>query len=242
LGEPYGGFPEPFRSNVLHGRKIVQGRPGASLPPFDFDKEKSRLISKYGASIRESDVLSYARYPSVFEEFMLEREKYGPVHIIPTRYFLKSIPFNHEISIELSSGRTVFIVLNAVGPLDKKGYREVYFELNGSPRFLSVFDKSTNFKQKTRPKVDASNPGSIGAPMSGVVIDIRVQSGIQVKMGDPLLVLSAMKMETVVSAPISGFISKIYVEIGDSLSAGDLLILMSSAMLLSPAVGRMVSN
>jgi len=61
-------------------------------------------------------------------------------------------------------------------------------------------------------------------------------------MGDPLLVLSAMKMETVVSAPISGFISKIYVEIGDSLSAGDLLILMSSAMLLSPAVGRMVSN
>ncbi len=42
--------------------------------------------------------------------------------------------------------------------------------------------------------------------------------------GDPLLVLSAMKMETVVAAPATGKIKRIVAKQGDSMSAGDLLI------------------
>ena len=40
----------------------------------------------------------------------------------------------------------------------------------------------------------SSDPGSIGAPMSGVVVEVRVKEGQEIKKGDPVCVLSAMKV------------------------------------------------
>ena len=64
--------------------------------------------------------------------------------------------------------------------------------------------------------------GSVGAPMPGVVVDVRVAKGEQVEKGDPLVVLSAMKMETVVAAPCSGRIKRIAVNVEDNISPGEL--------------------
>jgi hypothetical protein len=44
----------------------------------------------------------------------------------------------------------------------------------------------------SRPKADPSDPGQVGAPMSGVVVEVRVHAGSIVKKGDPIAVLSAM--------------------------------------------------
>ncbi len=59
--------------------------------------------------------------------------------------------------------------------------------------------------------------------MAGVVVELRVQKGASVTQGDPLAVLSAMKMETVVSSPVGGVVEDVVVGQGDSLSAGDLV-------------------
>ena len=60
--------------------------------------------------------------------------------------------------------------------------------------------------------------------MPGKVVGIRVKENEVVKKGSPLVVLSAMKMETNVSAPIDGTVKKIYVSLNQSLEAGDLLV------------------
>lgn len=52
--------------------------------------------------------------------------------------------------------------------------------------------------------------------MAGVVVEVRVQEGHEVKAGDPLVVLSAMKMESNVSSPVSGKVKRICVTQGDS--------------------------
>ncbi|MEZ4446841.1 MAG: biotin/lipoyl-containing protein [Polyangiaceae bacterium] len=60
--------------------------------------------------------------------------------------------------------------------------------------------------------------------MPGSVIGLRVAVGDEVAAGDPLVVLSAMKMETVVGAPVAGKVTRIAAELGAQLAAGDLLV------------------
>jgi pyruvate carboxylase len=73
-------------------------------------------------------------------------------------------------------------------------------------------------------KVNLADPGSVGAPMPGLVVNVKVNVGDEVQRGAPLVVLSAMKMETVVTSPIDGIVQKIAVVDGDSMEPGDLLV------------------
>jgi pyruvate carboxylase len=63
--------------------------------------------------------------------------------------------------------------------------------------------------------------------MKGLIVDVSKNDGDLVVEGEPLAVLSAMKMETIISAPISGRISKYLVSIGDSLDQGDLIVIIT---------------
>jgi hypothetical protein len=63
--------------------------------------------------------------------------------------------------------------------------RDVWFEVNGEVRAVSVEDSNSAVETVSREKA-TSDPGSIGAPMSGVVVEVRVKEGQQVKKGDPL--------------------------------------------------------
>jgi len=66
--------------------------------------------------------------------------------------------------------------------------------------------------------------GSVGAPMPGTVIVVRVKEGDVVKKGQPLVVLSAMKMEMVVQAPVSGKIKKIVATKDMKVEGNDLIL------------------
>lgn len=65
--------------------------------------------------------------------------------------------------------------------------------------------------------------GSVGTPMPGTVIDVRVKVGDQVEKGQPLIVLSAMKMEMVVQSPVSGKVKRIVAEKEMKLDGDDLI-------------------
>lgn len=82
----------------------------------------------------------------------------------------------------------------AVGPvIEGKATRDVWFEVNGEVRAVAVEDKNSAVETFTREKATPA-PGSVGAPMSGVVVEVRVKEGQEVKKGDVLCVQSAMKV------------------------------------------------
>jgi len=67
----------------------------------------------------------------------------------------------------------------------------------------------------------------VNAPMPGTVLSVKAQQGAQVKRGDVLLVLEAMKMENEIAAPQDGTIAQVNVQKGASVNTGDLLVVIS---------------
>ncbi|AOW03340.1 pyruvate carboxylase [Yarrowia lipolytica] len=224
MGQPYGGFPEPLRTEALRGqRKKLTERPGKSLPPVDFAAVRKDLEERFG-HITECDIASYCMYPKVFEDYRKIVDKYGDLSIVPTRLFLEAPKTDEEFSVEIEQGKTLILALRAIGDLSMQtGLREVYFELNGEMRKISVEDKKAAVETVSRPKADPGNPNEVGAPMAGVVVEVRVHEGTEVKKGDPVAVLSAMKMEMVISAPVSGKVGEVPVKEGDSVDGSDLI-------------------
>lgn len=229
LGIPPYGFPEPLRSKVLKGKTLpngkscFEGRPGAEMPPYDFDNEMRQLHGKYGLAVTERDLVSHAQYPAVFKDFMDSREEHGDLSILDTRTFVSGMKTGQEISVEIEHGKVLFIKLMSVQDPDEEGSRSVTFELNGQPRVVRVRDRSVAGDITARPKADASVVGSVGAPMPGVVVGVKVKAGEKVKQGQPLLVLSAMKMETNVASPADGIVKSLYVKDGDNIQGNDLV-------------------
>lgn len=194
MGQPYGGFPEPLRTNALRGRRKLDKRPGLFLEPLDLAKIKKDIYTKYG-SVTECDVASYAMYPKVFDDYRTFISKYGDLSVLPTRYFLSRPEIGEEFHVELEKGKVLILKLLAVGPLsDTTGQREVFYEMNGEVRQVTVDDNNAAVENTSRPKADPGDSSQVGAPMSGVVVEIRVKDGGEVKKGDPIAVLSAMKM------------------------------------------------
>jgi glutaconyl-CoA/methylmalonyl-CoA decarboxylase subunit gamma len=62
------------------------------------------------------------------------------------------------------------------------------------------------------------------APMPGTILSVSAAAGQQVKRGDILLILEAMKMENEIVAHIDGTVAAIYVQKGSSVNAGDTLV------------------
>lgn len=67
-------------------------------------------------------------------------------------------------------------------------------------------------------------PGAVTAPMPGVINSVKVKEGDDVKAGDVLLILEAMKMENEIPAPAAGKVKKVYVSAGQSVNAGDTMV------------------
>jgi len=224
IGIPPGGFPEPLRSKVLAGREgeIFDARPGASLEPYDFGAAAANLREKYGArTISSKDVLSHALYPKVFVDWKDYELIYGEVENLPTHLFLKPMAEGQEVSLEFEKGKTLLVKMVAVPPANDDGIRQVIMELNGERWFVPVTDHSVESATTKREKAGA--PGTVGATMPGVIVDVKVKPGDFVKEGEQLAVLSAMKMETVIPATSTGTVDRVLVSAGDQVEGDDLL-------------------
>ena len=224
IGFPPGGFDKKLQQVILKGRKPLAKRAGALLKPVDLKKLREKLAGEFGSDIDPRDTLSSALYPKVFEEFASARKKYGDVAPIPTRNFLFGMDIDEEIMIEIEAGKTLIVKLIAVSEPAKDGTRKVYFELNGTPRDVIIRDKKVKTTAKERAKADANNLHHLGATMPGLVSEIKISKGSEVKRGDVLIVLEAMKMQVNVAAPRDGVIKNVPVAKGDVVETDDLLV------------------
>ncbi|MFD2790646.1 Na(+)-translocating NADH-quinone reductase subunit A [Arenibacter antarcticus] len=100
-------------------------------------------------------------------------------------------------------------------------------EVNGNTYPLKLQDQYDQMVDKLGMLAAKSQQiNKVKAPMPGLIIDIMATVGQEVSKGTPLLVLSAMKMENIITSPGQGVIKRIEVKIDDAVVKGQILIEM----------------
>ena len=73
IGTPYGGFPQHLQKIILKGKEPISVRPGAVLPPVDFEARRAEL-KEMNAPVTDEAVASYCLYPEVFRKWVARSE------------------------------------------------------------------------------------------------------------------------------------------------------------------------
>ena len=224
LGQPYQGFPEQLQKIILKGKEAITVRPGELMKAVNFAKLKEELTAKFEREVTDYDILSYALYPKVFEEYERFRVRFDEVSGLDSPTFFYGLRLGEEIEVEIERGKTLMVKLVSVSKPQHDGNRTVYFELNGQLREVVIKDQEIKTVDIAKKKADKLNPNEIGASMPGTVLKTLVVKGDKVRKGDHLIITEAMKMETTVQAPFNGEIKEVHVTNGEAIQTGDLLI------------------
>jgi biotin carboxyl carrier protein len=73
---------------------------------------------------------------------------------------------------------------------------------------------------KPQPKPTQTSGGMVKSPLPGLVLEVTVRVGDQVKAGQKLMVLETMKMENHIPAPFDGVVKSVLVHNGETVSEG----------------------
>jgi pyruvate carboxylase len=214
LGDLPFGWPEPFRTKVLAGKKI-----NIEVAPLELE-DRQKLESGDSATIRST--LNRLLFPAPTKEFERIRDTYGDLDNVSTLDYLYGLDTETEHVVELRKGLQLFVGLEAIGEADGKGLRNVMTKLNGQLRPVTVRDHSIQITTSSAEKADPHNASHAAAPFTGVVTP-KVEVGQEVAAGDVIASIEAMKMEASITSPVSGKIMRLGIQGPTPVEGGDLI-------------------
>ena len=213
LGDPPGGWPEPFRTKALEGRTVKHAQ------------EELTAEQRDGLASARRRTLNELLFPAPTATFLESREKYGDTSVLPTIDYLYGLRSGDEHVIELEPGKTVLFGLQAIGDPDERGYRSVMALINGQIRPISIRDTHVAADVPATEKADPNDPSQVAAPFQGVVT-LNVAKGDEVAAGDVVATIEAMKMEASITAPQAGTVTRVALSGTQSVEGGDLILVL----------------
>jgi pyruvate carboxylase len=213
LGDPPGGWPEPFRSRAL------DGRPAPKRVTELTDEDRAGLAND------RRRTLNRLLFPGPTKEFTAHAEAYGDTSVLSTKDFLYGLRPDEEHSVDLEPGVRLLISLEAISEADERGMRTVMATLNGQLRPIQVRDRSVAVDTPAAERADRSNPNHVAAPFSGVVT-LAVGEGDKVEAGQTVASIEAMKMEAAITAPKAGTVQRLAIGSVQQVEGGDLIIVL----------------
>jgi pyruvate carboxylase len=214
LGDPAGGWPEPFRTKALQGRAAPKGV--AELTAED----------RAGLAERPRATLNRLLFAGPTKDFQAHREQFGDTSVLASKDFFFGLEQGKEYAVRLERGVTLLIELEAIGDADERGVRTVMATLNGQLRPIQVRDRSVASDLPVAERADRSNPNQVAAPFAGVVT-LAVAEGDLVEAGATIATIEAMKMEAAITAPRAGAVSRLAIGGVQQVEGGDLLVVLS---------------
>lgn len=213
LGDPPGGWPEPFRSKALAGR------------PAPKPVEELSAEDEAGLADDRRATLNRLLFPAPTKEFRTHRDAYGDTSVLRSKDFFYGLRPGEEYSVDLEPGVRLLIGLEAISEADARGIRTVMATLNGQLRPIQVRDRSVAADIPAAEKADRGNANHVAAPFAGVVTAV-VAEGDSVDAGQTVATIEAMKMEAAITAPKAGVVQRLALRGAQQVEGGDLLIVL----------------
>lgn len=224
MGQPEGGFPEDIQKVVLKDKKPITCRPGELLEPEDFEAIRKKLQEELELEGTDREVISYALYPKVFEDYVKSIRKEGSFRYMGSDIFFHSLEEGETCEVKVADGVQLMVKLQEVRPVDNDGFREAIFEVNGNRRIIKIKDKTVTVNSSNSVLyANEDNPMEVGANIPGNIIKVLVREGETVAANQPIAVIEAMKMETNIIAREGGVVERIYVSEGQQVKAGEMV-------------------
>lgn len=211
LGDPPGGWPEPFRSRAIEGR------------PWTPPAEVLSAEDEAGLASDRRGTLNRLLFPGPTREYAEARARWGDLSVVPTAEFLYGLQPETEHAVDIDEGKRLLVELEAISEPDERGFRTVLARLNGQIRPVSVRDRSVAAEVAAAEKADPTRPGHVAAPFQGVVT-VTVAEGDEVAAGDTVATIEAMKMEASITAPVAGVVQRLAFSGTHAVDGGDLVL------------------
>lgn len=138
-----------------------------------------------------------------------------------TPFDIDILKVREDVYSIIKDGKSYTVELVKHSPEDKK----LVVKINNTSYTLDVKDKYDDLLHSLGlDNLASKKVNDIKAPMPGMVLNILVSEGQEVKKGDALIVLEAMKMENILKSPTDGTIKKIAINKGVAVEKNQLLI------------------
>ncbi|MEX2131769.1 MAG: sodium-extruding oxaloacetate decarboxylase subunit alpha [Pseudohongiellaceae bacterium] len=217
----YGATPAPvnkmLQERVLAGAEPVTCRPADLLPP-EFERQRGELLKiakneNFALANEIDDTLTYTLFPQVGLKFLKNRNNQEAFEPVPGLEKMRA-----DSSLAATGDSDVFTV-----EVEGTAY-VVRVTAGGEVSHLAVLPESTAKLTTAAQSKAAGKSVPIPAPLSGNIFKVLVVPGQQIKEGDVILFLEAMKMETEIRCTRNGAVVEVNVKVGDSVKVGDTLI------------------
>ncbi|HIJ06358.1 MAG: Oxaloacetate decarboxylase alpha subunit [Methanomicrobiales archaeon 53_19] len=200
-GRPPAPISEAIRQQIIDGEEMITVRPADLLEPIYESMKKE--AEGMGIIKKEEDVLTYILYPAIAPAFLRGEKTPEPIPV-PKKEGAGSVDFPHAMEVEVDGEIFSVRIVSVEG---------------------SVLSSPVGSSAKSQiPRGDL--PGGIKSNMQGMVLDVKVSLGQEVKKGDILIILEAMKMENPIHSPVDGKIQEIFVDTGAVVQNGDILLVV----------------
>jgi pyruvate carboxylase len=146
LGEPPGGWPEPFRTKALEGRSAPKRH--TELTPEQ----------RQGLATARRETLNALLFPGPTRDFLESRARYSDLSVLPTRDFLYGLLTGDEHDVYLEEGKRLILGLQAISDPDERGFRTVMCTINGQLRPIAVKDNSIAVEAPAQEKAWSHRP------------------------------------------------------------------------------------
>ena len=220
LGDPPGGWPEPFRTKALEGRR----RPSRRHAELTDDRRGGAGRPTAGAT------LNRLLFPGPTKEFARSRgdlrRHLGARHAATTSTACGRATSTRSSS---SAGVRLLLGLEAIGDADERGMRTVMCTLNGQLRPVSVRDRVGRRRRPGRREGRPRPSRATSPPRSPAWSPSRSPRATRSRPGQTVATIEAMKMEAAITAPVAGTVERLAIGPHQQVEGGDLLVVVERA-------------